>query len=63
MLTEKGNAILKEIFDEVRKDFLKDNPGSNENDVERNFLYVVFQGVNDSHYTPQYFKDKVEEIR
>lgn len=63
ILTSKGMDILADLYAEFRSDWVERFPGCNENDVERNFLYTVYQGMNDSHYIPPQLEAKIEQIR
>ena len=38
MLSQVGNRILQKLYATYRDDYLAENQGSNENDVERSFL-------------------------
>jgi len=62
ILSDKGNAILSELYSAFRDDWVKYYPGSNENEIERHFLYSVYQGLNDTHLIPSDLQKKVEEI-
>lgn len=41
MLSTLGNFILRDLYDGFRVTYLMDHPGSNENDIERAFLYAM----------------------
>lgn len=41
MLTIQGNKILQDLFSGFRDRYLYNNPGCNENDVERTFLWEL----------------------
>jgi hypothetical protein len=55
--------ILSDMYSAFRIDWVAQFPGSNENDVERHFLYSVYQGLNDTHMVPTDISDKIEKIR
>lgn len=64
MLSSQGNAVLSELYADHRIEYLNNNPGSNENDVERAFLYYVYSGMNEgTHYVPGDLQEKIEKIR
>jgi len=66
MMSEKANKVLSSIYNDVREKFLEMHPGANENDVERNFLYTVYYGVNNwhcNHPQQKQLSDQIKEIR
>lgn len=63
MITHNGMIVLESLYKEHRKDWLERFPGSNENDVERSFIYLVYSGINEgTNYIPDSLRIKVEEI-
>lgn len=45
MMSTKGMEILSEMYRLFRDVYIQDNPGCNENDVERYFLTKVYFGT------------------
>lgn len=44
----QSNAVLSKVFDSFRDGYVKMYPGSNMNDIEREFLSCVFNSVRHS---------------
>lgn len=64
MMSRQGMEVLADLFSEHSNAHIKDNPGCNQNDIERAFLYYVYSGMNEgSHYIPESLQEKIEKIR
>jgi hypothetical protein len=65
MLSTQGMKVLTEMYSKFRIAYVDRNPGCNENDVERHFLYSVYQGFRTIYFVPvpTYLRDKIEQIR
>lgn len=70
VLSVQGNKALSKIWDRYRIAFVKHNPASNLNDVERAFLYHVLGGITMLNgyiesYSPEEreIEDLIENIR
>lgn len=61
MLTAKGESILRDLFTGFRDEYVRRNPGCNENDIERAFLCDLSIVVHGS--LSQYHKDLIEQIQ
>lgn len=61
MMSIPGIAILSEMYSKYRADYLIAFPGSNENDVERNFLHTIYCGM--AWKMSEALIEKIEAIR
>lgn len=46
MLSQRGNQIFQKVFNRFRQAYLEHNPGCNDNDIERAFLFGILIGSN-----------------
>lgn len=49
-LTQQGNEVMADLFSRFSNYYGEQNPGCNQNDVERAFLVVVAKGVYSETY-------------
>jgi hypothetical protein len=63
MLSAKSNATLLGMYEIHRAEFMELNPGCNENDSERDFLYKVLTKVSSHAVTFSKISDQIETIR
>jgi hypothetical protein len=63
MFTEKGQELLRLLQNAHRFDYLYRNPDCNENDIERDFLFLLFKEIPLKLSSFEELKKLLDEIR
>jgi hypothetical protein len=64
-MSTKGMTILADLYQKYREDYLTCFPDSNENEVERGFLFTVVFGLQLQHIHTvdlKLIREKISEI-
>lgn len=63
-MSDPGMKALSIIYSEFMAKWVENNPGCNENDVERHFLTHIYYGLNAGHIRlPHDLQHHIDNIR